>query len=76
MVEEDGPSHDQSATGFDETDSDVVSEADDQYTHAKVCNRFCYCLQTLLTVFQVLEEMPWLHESDIEGLPYVMPPIH
>jgi len=37
---EQGSSCGQSATGFDETDSDVVSDMDDQYVHAKVCNWF------------------------------------
>lgn len=33
-------------------------------------------LCTLLTAFQVLEEMPWLSESDIKDIPSVIFPIH
>ena len=40
---EHGPLCGESATSLDETDSDIVSEVDDQYAHAKVRDKFqCY----------------------------------
>lgn len=72
---EHGPLCGQSATALDETDSDAVSEVDDQYAHVKVCDRF-RCYLDLIDYFQVLDEMPWLSESDIKDVPPVIFPIH
>lgn len=37
---ESNPLFGQGATDCDETSSDAASELDDEYTHAKVCDRF------------------------------------
>lgn len=67
---EHGPLYGPGATGIDETDSGAVSEVDDQYAHVKVCDGF-KCILALTNYFQVLDEMPWLSESDIKDIPPV-----